>query len=149
MGTPPIKSIKHEKTKKITHAKFIDDASILEATDMDTTLKPQDEKYWIGPLIRRSRFELTVPEKENLTSAELERITEYAKKHYMKINSRKTKVVMLNPARRCIDFQPNIRLNETTLDVTDQVRLVEFILNDDLSWKNNTEALVNRAYQKM
>ena len=56
---------------------------------------------------------------------------------------------MLNPLRRGIDFQPNIKLNGNTLDVTDQVRLVGFVLNHDLSWNSNTESLVNRAYQKM
>ena len=133
---------------EMTHGKFIDDASILEAIDMDNTLKPQDENYWTRPLIRRSRFELALPEKDNLTSAKLKRIIDYARKHFMKINIKKTKVVMFNPARRGIPFKPVIKLDGSTLDVTEQVRLVGFILTDDLSWKKNTESLVNRAYKK-
>ena len=141
--------LSRRKPLKMTHGKFIDDVSVAEAIDMDKILKPQDEQYWTRPLVRRSRYELAVPERDNMTTAELGKIMEYAKKHYMKINIKKTKVVMLNPTRRGIDFQPVIKLDGNVLEVIQQIRLVGFILSDDLSWKKNTESLVTRAYNKM
>ena len=133
----------------MTHCKQIDDASIAESVDMDRTLKPMNEEYWTRPLIRRSRFELAVPENLNKTSAELVKVAEYARKNFMKINIKKTKVLLFNPARRRIDFQPDIKLDGKILDVIDQIRLVGFVLTDDLSWHKNTDSLVSRAYAKM
>ena len=125
---------------QLTHGKLIDDVSVAESVDMESVLQPQEEHYWTRPLIRRSRFELAVPDKDNMTRAELGKIAEYARKHFMKINIKKTKVVMFNPSRRGIDFQPVIKLDGNVLDVIEQVRLVGFILSDDLSWKNNTDS---------
>ena len=67
----------------------------------------------------------------------------------MKINSKKTKVLLFIPSKRRIDFQPEINLDGNLLDVIDQTRLVGFVLTDDLNWKKNTESLVTRAYAKM
>ena len=61
----------------------------------------------------------------------------------------KTKVLLFNPPRRGIDFQPEIKLDGNLLDVIDQIRLVGFVITDDLSWKKNTDSLVTRAYTKM
>ena len=133
----------------MTHYKLIDDASIAESIDMDKTLEPMKEEHWTRPLIRRSRFELAVPEDLNKTNTELVRVAEYAQNNYMKINIKKTKVLLFNPTRRGIDFQPEVKLDGKMLDVINQIRLVGFVLSDDLSWKKNTDSLVTRAYAKM
>ena len=85
----------------------------------------------------------------NKTIAELDKMTRYADMHYMRINLKKTKVLMFNPKRRGIDFKPDVRLCGKSLDVFEQHRLVSFILSDNINWDANTESLVNRAYAKM
>ena len=80
----------------MTHMKLIDDVSIAESVDMDRVLKAQEEEYWTRPLIRRSRFKVAVPESENKTNAELVKVSEFAKKNFLKINQKKSKVMFYN-----------------------------------------------------
>ena len=67
----------------------------------------------------------------------------------MKVNLKKTKVILFNPRKRGIDFLPEVRLDGELLEVVDQLRLVGFVISDDLSWKKNTESLVSRAFAKV
>ena len=67
----------------------------------------------------------------------------------MKINPKKTKVMIFNPRRRGVDFKPHIRLKGSPLEVIDNHKLVGFMLSDSMTWDLNTEYLVNRAYAKM
>ena len=64
----------------------------------------------------------------------------------MKMNPKKTKVLMFNPERRHLDFKPELAVDGNPIDVIDKHRLVGFVLSDDLSWESNTESLTNRAY---
>ena len=78
----------------MTHAKLIDDVTIGESVDMEEVLRPQEEEFWERPLIRRSRNELAVPDCLNKTTAELRLVSKYAAKHYMRVNHKKTKVLL-------------------------------------------------------
>ena len=144
--TQPLRA---RKPLEMTHGKLIDDASIAEAIDMNSVLSPQPESYWTRPVTWRERYELAVPAPLNKSSAELARMTEFADAHFMKINHKKTKVVMFNPRRRGIDFKPDVRLRNNPLDVIDHTRLVGFVLSDNLYREQNTESIVNRAYAKV
>ena len=144
--TQPLRA---RKPLEMTHGKLIDDASIAEAIDMNSVLSPQPESYWTRPVTWRERYELAVPAPLNKSSAKLVKMTEFADAHFMKINHKKTKVVMFNPRRRGIDFKPDVRLRNNPLDVIDHTRLVGFVLSDNLNWEQNTESIVNRAYAKV
>ena len=67
----------------------------------------------------------------------------------MKINHKKSKIILFNPARRNEDFLPQMKINQNMLEVVDQMRLVGLILKDDLSWKSDTDSMVKRAYVKL
>ena len=143
------KPIAKRKPVTITHAKMIDDVSLAEALDLESDLVPKDEKSLIRPLTRRERFELTIPPSSNKTLSELTKMLNYAKMHYMKMNPKKTKVLMFNPERRQLDFKPELDIEGNPIDVIDKYRLVGYVLSDDLSWESNTESLTNRAYARM
>ena len=117
----------------MTHGKLIDDATIAESIDMDSVLTTQPENYWTRPVTWRERFELGVPESPNNTTAEIDKITKFAKEHYMKMNPKKTKVIMYNPRRRGVDFKPDIRLKGSPLEVIEHHRLVGFLLSDSMT----------------
>ena len=67
----------------------------------------------------------------------------------MKINKKKTKVMLFNPPRRSIDFFPEISLKNRILDVVPYLRLVSVTLTDNLTWVKNTDNIVSRAYAKI
>ena len=133
----------------MTHAKLIDDASVAESVPMEEVLEPQDERYWVRPLPRRSRLELAVPSHRNRTDAELVKMVRYANRNFMEINKKKTKVLLFNPRKRGLDFQTRIMVDGEALEVVEQIRLVGLILSDDLSWRANTDSLVKRAFAKI
>ena len=134
---------------EMTHAKLIDDVTVGEAIPMEKVLTQQPEEHWVRPLPRRSRYELAVPEECNKTSEELVKVAAYAEVNYMQINKKKTKVILFNPRRRTLDFQPEVRLGSETLEVVNQLRLVGLEIADDLTWHRNTQSLVRRAFSKV
>ena len=66
----------------------------------------------------------------------------------MKINKKKTKVMLFNPCRS-IDFLPEIKLDGSQLDLVEDMKLLGVIIRSDLKWKDNTEFIVKRAYKKL
>ena len=67
----------------------------------------------------------------------------------MKINKQKSKVIFFNPRSRTVDFKPTVKLNGELLEVVEKMRLVGLIVSDDLKWKENTDSIRKRAYQKL
>ena len=67
----------------------------------------------------------------------------------MRINPKKTKVMIFNPSRRGVDFKPHTTLKGNPLDVVNSHKLVGFMLSDTMNWDLNTEYLINRAYAKI
>lgn len=101
---------------------------------MESDLVPREEKSLVCPLTRRERFELTIPPSSNKTLGELDKMLRYAQTHYMKMDPKKTKVLMFNPERRQLDLKPELAIDGKSIDVTYKHRLVGFILSDDFSW---------------
>ena len=57
--------------------------------------------------------------------------------------------MLFNPPRRHLDFFPKIKLSDDILEVVESMRLVGLIISDDLSWEQNTDSMVKRAYSKL
>jgi len=133
----------------MTHGKQIDDATIGESVNMEKTLEKTEENFWTRPLTRRERFELTVPETKNYTNYELKKVASYAEENFMKINFKKSKVILFNPKKWKIDFLPTIKMRGEKLEVVEKMRLVGLVVNEDLTWKDNTDSITKRAYKKI
>ena len=54
-----------------------------------------------------------------------------------------------NPKKRKIDFLPTIKLRGEKLEVVEKMRLVGLVVNEDLTWKDNTDSITTRAYKKL
>ena len=63
----------------------------------------------------------------------------------MKINSKKSQVILFNPKKRKIDFLPTIKLRGENKEVVEKMRLVGLVVNEDLTWKDNTDSITKRA----
>ena len=82
------------------------------------------------------------------TQGHLNRITEWADKMSMKVNPRKSCYMIFNPCTS-VPFQTRLTINDTPLEQVHDSRLLGLLLNDQISWHNNTNSLVQRAYQRM
>ena len=66
----------------------------------------------------------------------------------MKINYRKTKLMVFNPGY-LRDFLPRFNVNNDELDVVEEIKLLGVIIRNDLSWEPNTDYIVKRANKKL
>ena len=66
----------------------------------------------------------------------------------MKINYKKTKLMLFNPCTS-LDFMPDLQLGGHELELVEEMRLLGLILTSDMKWAANTEYIVKRAYKKL
>ena len=79
---------------------------------------------------------------------QLSKTKEYSEKNDMKINTKKTNLMIFNPCRSK-DFHPNFNIDDITLDVVEKTRLLGVHLRSDLKWHDNTSNMVKKAYSKL
>ena len=87
------------------------------------------------------------PEESKIFS-ELQRTEQYAEDNKMKINYKKTKLILFNPGT-ARDFMPEFVLGKKELELVEETKLLGVVLRSDLSWSSNTEDIVKRANKKL
>ena len=66
----------------------------------------------------------------------------------MKINHRKTKVVVFNPCKN-VDFTPELKLGSNEIEVVEEIKLLGLTIRSDLKWTNNTKNMISRANKRL
>ena len=66
----------------------------------------------------------------------------------MRINYKKTKMVLLSPWS-ISDFHPKFLLKNNQIDLVDENKLLGVLLRSDFCWSSNTEYIVSRANKKI
>ena len=66
----------------------------------------------------------------------------------MKLNIKKTKLMLFNPCSSK-DFMPEIVINNTRIDLVEEIKLLGVMLTSDLSWAANTQYIVDRCNSKI
>ena len=79
---------------------------------------------------------------------QLNRTSDYAKDNEMKLNQKKSKVMLFNPCKS-IDFMPQVNLDNCELEVVEEMRLLGLIIRSDMKWISNTDQMVTRANKKL
>ena len=72
----------------------------------------------------------------------------YAEDHKMKINFRKTNLMIFNPCSS-IDFLPEFSIEGNDLAVVEKMRLLGLIITPNLKWVSNTQNVVLKANKRM
>ena len=75
-------------------------------------------------------------------------IQNYAESNKMKLNTKKTKLMIFNHFKTK-DFVPEFCINKTTVELIEQTKLLGIILSSNLSWADNTEYIVKRCLNKI
>ena len=130
------------------HLKYVDDLALAEAIDMKTQLThvPVEERTLPDAYRARTGHKL-INEKSNVYD-QLKKTQLYADQNKMKLNIKKTKLMLFNPCSSK-DFMPEIVINNTRIDLVEEIKLLGVMLTSDLSWAANTRYIVGRCNSKI
>ena len=139
-----ITSKRNMKIANQIHLKYVDDMTLAEAVDLPKQLvsvpasqRPQPDNY-------HARTGHSLPMTSSKVFQQLVKTKEYAEQNSMKINYKKTKVMIFNPCTKT-DFMPELILDDHELEVVDEIRLLGVIIRSDLKWIANTANIVSKA----
>ena len=129
-------------------AKFVDDGSIADNVNLKTCLIPAPSNQ-PRPLNYHERTSQVLPSENNLLQYFLEDTEKFTTENKMKVNSKKTKVLLFNKSRK-YDFQPRVHFsNGELLEIVSDIKLVGVIISNDMRWKKNTDYLCQKATKKL
>ena len=103
--------------------------------------RPQPDTY-------RARTGHTLQLAKSRVFEQLDKISEYATSNGMRLNYKKTKMMLFNPCTSQ-DFMPSFSLDGHQIETVEETRLLGLVLRSDLSWSANTDSLVTRCNNKI
>ena len=142
-----ITSKKHLRTLNEIHLKYVDDLSLAEAVKLNklqripASSRPQPDHF-------HARTGHTLKPEDSRVFEQLMKTQKYAFENGMKINPKKTKLILFNPSKK-IDFMPKFPFNEENIEVVEKTKLLGLVISNDLSWASNTENMVTRCNKKL
>ena len=130
------------------HLKYVDDLTLAESISMKTQLNQVAVEARPHPDTFHERTgHQILPEKSRVYNM-VKETEEYADKNNMKLNYKKTKLMVFNPGT-ARDFLPRFTFNNNELEVVEEIKLLGVVIRSDLSWGPNTEYMVKRANKKL
>ena len=82
------------------------------------------------------------------SQAYLDKISDWTNTHLMKLNSEKSKYMVVNYTNN-YQFNARLSIDNNSLNQVRQTRLLGVLVNDQLSWHANTDFIVKKAYKRM
>ena len=129
------------------HLKYVDDLSIAETVNMkDLGTTPVESRPQPDPFHARTGHVLK-PEQSRVYS-QLLRTQRYAIDNGMKVNPKKTKLMIFNPAK-AYDFMPSFPFNNQEIELVEETKLLGLVVSSDMSWSANTGYIVTRCNKKL
>ena len=127
--------------------KFVDDLTVLEIIDLlITEISTYNIKEHVPSDIPTHNKYI---KKENLQSqTNLSLINNWTKAKKMRLNMKKTKVMIFNFTRNH-QFTTRLQEEDTNIEVVSEIKLLGTWITNDLKWDINTDNLVKRAYARM
>ena len=128
------------------HLKYVDDVTLAEAIDLKSKLvcdpdRPQPDNY-------HARTGQTLPLHQSQVYNQLLATQRYAGENAMKINKKKTQLILFNPAKT-LDFMPEFKLGEDEIELVEEIKLLGLIIRSDLKWSSNTDNLTLKGYKRL
>ena len=129
------------------HLKYVDDLTLAKSINMKSlkympvSLRPQPDSYY-------ARTGHTLDQTESQIIEQLDNIKEIGTKNKVKLNLKKTKVIMFKNFKK-YDFHPILILGDEELQVVNECKLLGLSIRSDLKWKSNTEYMTSKASKKL
>ena len=131
-----------------THWKYVDDLTVAESLKLKESLVNDDEEILDKPLTYHNRNNQVLPQLLSKVQSQLEDISEYALENEMKVNHKKSKAMLFNNAKNH-DFTPALNMNNQTLEVVEEIKLLGVKITTDLKWNSNTKYITTKAYSRL
>ena len=109
------------------HLKYVDDLTLAEAINLPKSLVSIPEDRRAQPDAYHARTGHVLPKENSRVYSQLIKTASYAEANSMKINFKKTKVMLFNPCTS-IDFMPELDINNKELEVVEEMRLLGVII---------------------
>ena len=143
-----ITSKKNMKAANQIHLKYVDDLTLAEVINLPEKLVSVPSSARPLPDTFHARTGHVMPVEKSNVFEQLTKTREYANENDIKINEKKTKLMLFNPCTS-IDFMPEVRLENHELEVVEEMRLLGVIIRSDLKWTSNTENIVKKANKRL
>ena len=130
------------------HLKYVDDLTVAEAVDMKSQLKSVPIEERPQPDSFHDRTGHCLKPEDSKVYNQLLKTENYAKENGMKVNHKKTKMMLFNPGSSR-DFMPKFSLNKIDIDLVEEFKLLGVVIRSDLSWSSNTDNIVVRSNSKL
>ena len=147
-GDKMTKGANRRKAIQNIHLKYVDDLTIAESMRLKNVLCVEKDRIWQRPLEYHNRFEQELHPQDSQVQAQLSEIEQYARTNQMKINHKKSKVMLFNTANKS-DFSPVLNMDGVVLEVVEEMKLLGVIITNDLKWHQNTLNITNKAYKRL
>ena len=130
------------------HLKYVDDMTVAEAVTMKQQLVEVPIEERPHPDTFHERTGHSLPTYNSKVYSMIQKTEEYAENNKMKINYKKTKLMVFNPGT-ARDIMPRFEFNGNELEVVEETTLLGVVIRNDLSWSSNTTYMVKRANKKL
>ena len=128
--------------------KYIDDLTVAESIQMKNQLQKIAVEDRVQPDTFHERTGHVLQHEKSKVFLMIKRIEEYARQNKMKLNYKKTKLMLFNPGT-ARDFMPRFEFNNEEIEVVEEYKLLGLIMRNDLSWSSNTNFMITRANKKL
>ena len=127
--------------------KFIDDLSILEIINLISIgLASHNFKSHVPSNIHENGF--VIPNQNMKTQQYINSISEWTKENKMLLNKKKCNAMIFNFCRD-YQFTSKILIENEEMEIVSQTKLLGVIVNNNLTWDDNTKYLVQRANSRL
>ena len=122
--------------------------TLAEAINLLKSLESVPEDVRPQPDVYHARTGHVLPKENSRVYSQLIKTANYAEANSMKINFKKTKVMLFNPCTS-IDFMPELDIDNKELEVVEEMRLLGVIIRSDMKWRSNTDNMITKVNKKL
>ena len=117
------------------HLKFVDDLTLAESINLQEQLVKVNGNF-------------VLPVQNSKVNKKLDQIKNQANENQMKVNLKKTKIMVFNPCKS-LEFKPEISLDGNKLETVDEMKLLGLSIRSDMKWNSNTSNMVKKASKRL
>ena len=130
------------------HLKYVDDLLVGEEVRMRNNLTVLPLSQRILPDTYHARTGHVLRPDNSAVAKQLAEIEQYAVENKMKLNQKKTKLMLFNNCK-VMDFAPEFQINGKQLDVIAETKLLGITITSDLNWSSHVTNTIKACYKRL
>jgi hypothetical protein len=143
-----VTSRKHFKAANLLHLKYVDDMTLAESINLKDKLISVPESVRPLPDSYHARTGHALPVENSEVFRQLQETRNYATENKMKINYKKTKVMVFNTCKKW-DFMPQLEIEGNQLELAEELKILGVVVRSDLKWSSNSKYIVEKGYNRL